>query len=768
MGDLADPLAKPAPHSFPQDGRHPSAWKESDTMRTITHTLNLRRALLALAATAASLMMVLTAVALPAQAQDASGTTITVNTNADEDNSDGDCSLREAINAANTNLAVDACPAGSATGEDTIVFDLDSSATTITVGSRLHVIRGAAGLVIDGGQTADLTVSGGGTSGVFEIGSGAKVAMEGITVSDGFASRSAGGAIDNLGTLTLTDSTVSGNTAEYGGGILNDGDLTLVNSTVSGNTAAQSGGGIANFNDPGDTAKIENSTIAGNTASGGTGGGIFGAGGPMVIENSTVTDNAYSASSGPCALNGMCGAVVNGSSVEVRSTIISGNDGADVYNAGEITSGGYNLVGSVTEADTATGGFDATADRVGILDPELGPLADNGGPTLTNLPLTGSPAIDRGNSFGATADQRGTPRPKDYAFYDNAQGGDGSDVGAVELVTKPVDVSVSGTTVTEGNAGTTDAVFTVRLSEPSEAAVTIDYATEDDTASSPADYDGAPGTVTFAPGDTLKTVAVAVKGDALDEFAEDFFLDLSNPYGSTTTGASAKATIRDDDPTPSLSVNDVTVTEAVSGTATARFAVSLSAASGKTVVADYSTADGTARVADGDYSEASGTLTFRPGVTERTVAVAVEADTKSELTEDLFLRISGADNATVEDGDGEARIEDSVPTLRISDVRVSERSRNAFFAVRLSAASQQSITVSYATANGSAKAPADYAAKTGTLTIAPESTTQTIAVPIKNDRKHEKRTEYFSVNISGPTNATIADESGRGTIVDND
>ena len=737
-------------------------------MRTITHTPNLRRALLALAATAASLMVVLTAAALPAQAQSTpSGTTITVNTNADEDNSDGDCSLREAIRAANTNLAVDACPAGSATGEDTIGFALDSSATTITVGSRLHVTRGAAGLVIDGGQAADLTVSGGGTSGVFEIGSGAKVAMEGITISDGFASRSAGGAIDNLGTLALTDSTVSGNTAEYGGGILNDGDLTLVNSTVSGNTAAQSGGGIANFNDPGDTAKIENSTIAGNTASGGTGGGILGTGGPMVIENSTVTDNADSASSGPCALDGRCGAVVNASSVEVRSTIISGNDGADVYNAGEITSGGYNLIGSVPRAGTAIGGFDATADRVGISNPELGPLEDNGGPTLTNLPLTGSPAIDRGNSFGATADQRGTPRPKDYAFYNNAQGGDGSDVGAVELVTKPVDVSVSGTTVAEGTAGTTDAVFTVRLSEPPTDGVAIYYATEDDTASSPADYDGTSGTVNFAPGDTLETVAVAVKDDALDEFAENFFLNLSNPQGATTTSVSATATIRDDDPTPSLSVSDVTVTEADSGTATARFAVSLSAASGKTVVADYSTADGTARVADGDYSESSGTLTFRPGVTERTVSVSVESDTKSEPAEDFFLKLSGSNNATLEDGEGKATIEATVPTLRISDVRMKEKTTTARFVVNLSDASGQNVTVDYATANGTAKAPADYAATTGTLTFAPGSTTQAVAVPIRGDRRNE-RSEAFFVNLSGPTNATIADASGKGTIVDND
>jgi hypothetical protein len=109
-----------------------------------------------------------------------------------------------------------------------------------------------------------------------------------------------------------------------------------------------------------------------------------------------------------------------------------------------------------------------------------------------------------------------------------------------------------------------------------------------------------------------------------------------------------------------------------------------------------------------------------------------------------------------------------VPSLRISDVRVKEKTTTARFVVSLSGASQQSVTVSYATANGSAKAPADYTTTTGTLTFAPGKTAQTVPVPIRGDRKDEKRTEYFSVNLSGPTNATIADASGKGTIVDND
>lgn len=107
------------------------------------------------------------------------------------------------------------------------------------------------------------------------------------------------------------------------------------------------------------------------------------------------------------------------------------------------------------------------------------------------------------------------------------------------------------------------------------------------------------------------------------------------------------------------------------------------------------------------------------------------------------------------------------PSIGIQNVRVREKTRSALFNVRLSAASQQTLTVRYATVSGSAKARADYRPRSGTLTFAPGQTTQTIAVRIWNDRRNE-RTELFYVNLSRAINATIADKRGRGTIVDND
>ena len=578
---------------------------------------------------------------------------MTVNTDADEDNVDGDCSLREAIKAANDNQAVDACPAGSATGEDAIGFDLGSSATTITLDQTLGEldVTDSVGLVIDAAN-ADVTVSGNDTSRVFWIDRGAKAAIEGLTVRDGFDSDGVSGGIFNEGTLDLTDSTVTNNRGtNLGGGIYNYGELILTNSTVSDNEAGSNAGGIVNDGRGGGTTTIRNSTVSGNKAVQNTAGGIMNFSGTIVIENSTITNN--SASDGR-------GGVVSGGSTEVRSSILSDNT-VDVSYAGNTnpySSGGHNLVGS----GNAVGAFNATGDQKDVSDPGLGPLADNGGPTETHLPREASPAIDKGNSFGLTTDQRGETRPKDQPSIANASGGDGSDVGAVELESILLELSVSGVIATEGDSGTTNAVFDVSLSEPPVGPVTVDYATEGDTADAPGDYAETSGTLTFAPGDTSEAVAVPVQGDTLDEFAEAFFLNLSNPVGANIADGSAAATIRDDDPTPSLSVDDVSVTEAGSGTTTAGFTVSLSAPSGKLVLADYSTADGTARAADGDYAEASGTLTFRPGVTSRTVSVPVNSDTASEQDEDFFLDLSGAQNATVADVQGEGTIKDAPPS----------------------------------------------------------------------------------------------------------
>ena len=134
----------------------------------------------------------------------------------------------------------------------------------------------------------------------------------------------------------------------------------------------------------------------------------------------------------------------------------------------------------------------------------------------------------------------------------------------------------------------------------------------------PVDYLAATGTLTFAAGQTTKQVTVLVNGDLLDEANETYFLNLANAANATIADGQGLGTITNDDGPPSLSVNDVTVTEGDSGTTSATFTVTLAPASGQNVSVDYSTADGTA-TAPADYAATSGTLTFAPGQTTRTV-----------------------------------------------------------------------------------------------------------------------------------------------------
>src|SRR5262249_3067349 len=156
--------------------------------------------------------------------------------------------------------------------------------------------------------------------------------------------------------------------------------------------------------------------------------------------------------------------------------------------------------------------------------------------------------------------------------------------------------------VTEGSGGTTPATFTVTLSAASGRTVTVNYATSAGTASGAAgDYTATSGTVTFAPGQTTRPVVITLTGDTTDEPDGTFSLGLSGASNATISDSTGTATIVDDDPAPSITIDNVTVNELFLASNTATFTVRLSAASGKTVTVNYSTANGTA-TAGSDYT----------------------------------------------------------------------------------------------------------------------------------------------------------------------
>jgi hypothetical protein len=322
--------------------------------------------------------------------------------------------------------------------------------------------------------------------------------------------------------------------------------------------------------------------------------------------------------------------------------------------------------------------------------------------------------------------------------------------------------------VTEGNAGQAPAVFTVALSAPSGLPVTMTYATVDGTAIAPGDYIATTGTLTIPAGETGGTIAVPVLGDSVDEADETFTLTLSNAAGATLATATATATIADDDPLPTLSINDVTLTEGNSGSANATFTVTLSAPSSRIVNVAYATAPGSA-TAGQDYTTVGNTLSFPAGTTTRTLNVPVLGDTLDEDGETFTVVLSNAVNADIADGTGVGTINDNDgPTIAISDAAVTEAAgASAVFSVTLSAPSVQTVTVNFATAQGTATAGSDYTTTTGTVSFAPGTTTQTIIVPLVDNAVNEAD-ETFTVTLSGAVNAGIADASGLATIADDD
>ena len=307
------------------------------------------------------------------------------------------------------------------------------------------------------------------------------------------------------------------------------------------------------------------------------------------------------------------------------------------------------------------------------------------------------------------------------------------------------------------------AEFTVRLSAASGVAVTVSYRTVDGTAVEGADYTGVTGTLRFEAGETAKTIEVATVDDGTRESTENFGVKLSNPNGATLSDDEGTGTITDDDAPPELVIDDA---PPVSEGETAEFTVRLSAASGVAVTVSYRTVDGTA-VAGSDYTSTSGALRFDPGETTHTIAVPLLEDESAEAEEVFTVELSAPSGATLTDGTGTGTItdDDAPPELVIDDAPPVSEGETAEFTVRLSAASGVAVTVSYRTVDGTAVAGSDYTSTSGTLRFDPGTTTRAVGVATLTDDSVEGA-ERFTVELSGPERATIAEGTAVGTITD--
>jgi CSLREA domain-containing protein len=393
----------------------------------------------------------------------AHATDFTVNTAGDTggncDATPTTCTLRQAINSANSHA-----------GSDQVLFHSGLSGSTIIFGEEPPQVTGPTDIV---GIGADqLAIDGNGAHKIFDIDMttpGDAVSISELTIQNGCC---AGGIRNADANLTVTDavitdnsaigrgagisssgpsltverSTVSGNTqtgGNAGGGIFADYKLTLRDSTVSGNTAGADGGGIyVSYSgqppyDGHGPHLIENSTISGNTA-GSDGGGVSFCGSyydtdRLSIESSTITGNnaAATALAGGGYGGGVasrCGAGYYGAMLQ--NTIVAGNSAANGdadINADAPVEASFSLIGEPSDGiDEGVTGSNLTG-----VDPLVAPLRDNGGPTETRAIAVSSPAVDQG-ATALTADQRGELRPFDVLTIDNPTGGDGSDMGAWE------------------------------------------------------------------------------------------------------------------------------------------------------------------------------------------------------------------------------------------------------------------------------------------------------------------------------------------------
>jgi hypothetical protein len=264
--------------------------------------------------------------------------------------------------------------------------------------------------------------------------------------------------------------------------------------------------------------------------------------------------------------------------------------------------------------------------------------------------------------------------------------------------------------------------------------------------------------------------ALTLKNAVLDSARATPTASLS---GKTVTGGRLNASAMPDY-LPTLSINDASIIEGNSGTANLVFTVLLSKASTQTVTVDFSTSNGTA-TAGTDYVAAAGTLTFASGLTSQTVIVPVLGDTLIEGNETVYVNLANASGSTLADFQGQGTIVDDdvpLPTVSIGNVTASEGQKGNtkfVFTVSLSNASSKTVTVPFATANGTAIAGSDYRATSGTLSFSPGVKSLSVTVLVSGDKTIEPD-ETFFLNLGQPTNAVLSSTQGQGvgTIVNDD
>ncbi len=709
------------------------------------------------------------------------------------------CTLRAAIEQAN-----------ASPGNDVITFASNVKTITLSLGTEL-LISNAGTLQINGPGADILTISGNNTNRIFHtelatvtikgatltagkassgnIGGGAVYANGGAVTFDGVhitqniagnnpsaESAPGGGVSFNGGTHVVQNSTFSGNKAfSYGGAIYNNsGNLTITNSTFSGNTGYYFGGAIYNNG----SLTLRSDTISNNTVDtqcsnpnscAGSGGGIAHTVGALNIVNTIIAGNT---------------------SIRIGEAVPVGAPEIAFFGTGTVVSAGNNLIGDSANDSTNTQNA-ITYQSSDIRDtlPLLAPLGIYGGTTPTIALLAGSPAINAGNNSGAPAtDQRGSARIV----------GSNIDMGAFEAGVNVSPASLANATSGDAysqtltaSGGNNSGAFTFSVVGGSLPAG-LSLSTNGSLSGTPsvagtftfivkaADTDGTAGAIQY-------TLVVGCRY-SINPSGQSFTSAGGNGTLNVTSGGGCSWTAQSN-------ASWITVTTGATGSGNGAVTFSVAANTGAARSGTITVAGQTFTVTQASgctYSLSPTSANLLSGATTGSItATSGLGCAYTAVSNNPFITItsgaSGTGNGTVSysvtTNTGAARTgtisvggqtftvnQAAIPTLSINSVSQKEGDGGTTpfnFTVSLSGPNNQTVTVYYETANGTATAPSDYRTVVSSVSFAPGETSKIVTILVNGDTLIEED-ETFTVSLFNPTNATIAVAQGTGTIQKDD
>ncbi len=322
-------------------------------------------------------------------------------------------------------------------------------------------------------------------------------------------------------------------------------------------------------------------------------------------------------------------------------------------------------------------------------------------------------------------------------------------------------IEVTDVVVLEGNAGTTNAVFTVTMASAAGKPETVKYSTANGTATAGSDYVAVSGELTFKSGVTVQTITVPILGDTASEADETFTVTLMQASDAPVIHSRATATITNDDRelVPAVSISDASVVEGNAGVVNAQFVVSLSSPAPALVTVAYATADGTA-TAGADYGVATGTVTFVLGQQSAVVTVPVVADVLDEKSESFVVNLALPVGATIGDGQGIGVIEDddaaAWTTSTVADFSTGTVDSGAFVASAPDGDGSLTLLPASRTEFTGTALPAGWStslkSKSGMVRVADDQMTIDYATVTSTTLYTVNRSAEFSAVFSGATN----------------